>query len=122
MSIQESGEMYLETILILGKTQPQVRAIDVANFRDISRASVSRGLGLLKEDGYIIVDESGKIALTEKGRTRAESVYAKHKVLSEILVKIGVDAATADEDACRMEHYMSEESFAAIKKYFGYEK
>ncbi|SFE54552.1 iron (metal) dependent repressor, DtxR family [Peptostreptococcaceae bacterium pGA-8] len=120
MSIQESGEMYLETILILSKEQPQVRAIDVATYRELSRASVSRGLGLLRDDGYIDVDQSGHITLTEKGKERANSVYDKHNVLSSILKKIGVRDEVATEDACRMEHYMSDESFEAIKKYFGF--
>lgn len=120
VSLQESGEMYLESILVLSKESPQVRSIDVANHRDLSRASVSRGLGLLKENGYINIDEHGHISLTKKGKDKANSIYAKHEVLSEILMEIGVDKETAVEDACRMEHYMSDKSFEAIKKHFGY--
>ena len=105
MSIQESGEMYLETILILGKEGKKVRSIDIANYRDVSRASVSRAMGLLKENEYLDMDESGYITLTEKGNKLANAIYKRHLVLSEIFTSIGVSEDVAIEDACRVEHY-----------------
>ena len=117
MAIQESGEMYLETILILSKTKNVVRSIDVADFMDYSKPSVSRAMGLLKNDGYIEIDENGYIALTNKGKTTASTIYERHLVISDFLENIGVDAETASKDACRIEHYISDTTFKAIKEH-----
>ena len=113
----ESGEMYLETILILGIRKNLVRAVDVAEEMGISKASVSRALAKLKADSYVIVDDSGHIAFTEKGRAIAEKIYERHRVLTEILVAIGVNRETAAADACKMEHDISDETFAAMKRH-----
>lgn len=117
MAIQESGEMYLETILRLSKQSPYVRAIDISAFMGYSKPSVSRAMGLLRDQGYITVDEGGAIELTESGRRIAEKIYERHKTLTGILVQIGVDEETAAEDACRLEHYISDTSFQALKNY-----
>ncbi len=114
--IQESGEMYLETILILSNSQPHVRSIDVANYMNYSKPSVSRGVGILKEDGYVIMDESGYLTLTESGREIAEKIYERHVVLEKLLISIGVSPETAERDACKIEHVISEETFETIKK------
>ena len=119
--MHESGEMYLETILVLGKKKPTVRAVDVADDLGYSKPSVSRGLARLKADGCIIVDADGRIALTEKGRQIAEKIYERHVVLSRTLMALGVDEETALSDACKMEHDLSDSSFEAIKKHFKYE-
>jgi len=113
----ESGEMYLETILVLGLRKNLVRAVDVAEEMGISKASVSRALAKLKSDSYIIVDENGHIAFTEKGRAIAEKIYERHQVLTEILMALGVDRETAAADACKMEHDISDETFAAMKQH-----
>ena len=113
----ESGEMYLETILVLGLRKNLVRAVDVAEEMGISKASVSRALAKLKSDSYIIVDENGHIAFTEKGRAIAEKIYERHQVLTEILMALGVDRETAAADACKMEHDISDETFAAMKRH-----
>ena len=114
--------MYLETILVLGKRKNTVRAIDVAGDMNYSKASVSRALSRLKSDGCIIIDGDGFIALTEKGRQIAEKIYERHIVLSKMLMTLGVDEQTALSDACKMEHDLSDASFAAIKKHFNSEK
>ena len=116
--MHESGEMYLETILVLGKEKNYVRAIDIVEKRNFSRASVSRGLARLRQDACIVVDASGYIALTEKGRQIAEKIYERHQVLSVMLINLGVDEETAYEDACKIEHDISDETFAAIKAHF----
>ncbi len=116
--MQESGEMYLETILILGKKQNKVRAVDIVDEMGFSKPSVSRAMAKLKTDECIIVDSAGYIALTEKGREIAEKIYERHQLLSEILISLGVDATTAAEDACKMEHDISDESLEAIKRSF----
>ena len=113
----ESGEMYLETILILGLRKNLVRAVDVAEEMNISKPSVSRALAKLKSDSYIIVDENGHIAFTEKGRAIADKIYERHQVLTEILMALGVDRETAAADACKMEHDISDETFAAMKQH-----
>ncbi len=113
--MRESGEMYLETILVLGKEKNKVRAIDICDRMDYSKASVSRALVKLKNDACIIVDAYGSIALTEKGRQIAEKIYERHQVLSCMLMALGVDEKTATDDACKMEHDISDVSFAAIK-------
>lgn len=115
--MHESGEMYLETILRLGKKQNKVRSIDIAEEMGFSKASVSRAVSKLKQEEYIIVDGDGHIALTEKGHELAGSIYERHIVLTKMLVDLGVEEDVAAEDACKMEHVVSEESFAAIKKH-----
>ena len=111
----ESGEMYLETILILGIRKNLVRAVDVAEEMHLSKPSVSRALAKLKNDSCIIVDGNGHIAFTEKGRAIAEKIYERHLVLTEILMALGVDRETASADACKMEHDISEKTFDAMK-------
>lgn len=117
MALQESGEMYLETILILSREKNVVRAVDVAEYMGFSKPSVSRALNKLREDKYIITDSNGYIAFTETGRKAAERVYKMHTVLTQVLTGIGVDAKTASEDACRMEHVISDETFEAILRH-----
>ena len=113
----ESGEMYLETILILGLRKNLVRAVDVAEEMGLSKPSVSRALARLKADACIIVDENGHIAFTEKGRAIAEKIYDRHQVLNEILAALGVDRETAAADACNMAHDISDKTFEAIKRH-----
>lgn len=115
MAVQESGEMYLETILILSQTSDRVRAIDVGEALGYSKPSVSRALGLLRNHGLIEVDSAGYITLTKTGREHAESIYDRHKTLTRIFQLLGVRDEVASEDACRIEHYISEETFLAIK-------
>lgn len=117
MKIQESGEMYLESILVLRGEMPQVRAIDIVNYTGYTKPSISRALGLLKKDELIFVDKSGYITLTEAGEARAIKVYERHKVLTEFFEKIGVDEETASADACRIEHVISDETFDKIKEH-----
>ena len=117
MRLQESGEMYLETILILSQRMENVRAIDIGEEMGYSKPSVSRALKILKENSYINVDKNGYITLSKTGREIAEKIYERHQVLSEILIKLGIDPVIAIEDACRMEHVISDTSFEAIKKY-----
>ena len=113
----ESGEMYLETILILSKQKSSVRSIDVGEYMGFSKPSVSRAMGLLKNGGYVVTDENGFLSLTDAGREVAERIYERHTLLTELLVRLGVDRKTAVDDACRMEHYISNTSFAAIKRH-----
>ena len=115
MNLQESGEMYLETILILSKKQPTVRAIDVGEYMGYSKPSVSRALGLLREGGYVVSDSDGFLSLTDLGLQTAEKILSRHKVITEYLVKLGVSAETASSDACKIEHVISDESFEALK-------
>lgn len=116
--MRESGEMYLETILVLQKKIPKVRAIDMVQEMGYSKPSVSRALGILREDACVTVDPDGTITLTEKGRKIAEGIYERHVLLSKMLMSLGVGEETALEDACRIEHDISEESFEAIKNHF----
>lgn len=116
MKIQESAENYLETILILKNKNGAVRSIDIANELGFSKPSVSVAMKNLRENGYIEVDSSGYITLLDSGRQIAEKIYERHTTLSKWLVSLGVDAKTAAEDACRIEHIISSESFEAIKK------
>lgn len=116
MAIQESGEMYLETILVLSRKLNRVRAIDVGEELGYSKPSVSRAMSILKNDGYITVNEDGGILLTKSGKEIAEKIYERHIVLSSLLTSIGVPEEIAIEDACRMEHVISDESFDIIKK------
>lgn len=118
MALLESGEMYLETILVLSRQKPYVRAIDVGEYMGYSKPSVSRAMGLLKSGGYVLVDSDGHISLTDSGREVAETIYERHRVLTDILTGLGVDPETAVEDACKMEHYISDQSFRAIQKHF----
>ena len=115
MSLHESGQMYLETIFVLSKESKYVRAIDVGEHLGYSKPSVSRAMSILKKDGYVTVDADGYLSLTESGREVAESMYCRHTVISRLLVCLGVDEEIAAEDACRIEHVISEESFAAMK-------
>ncbi len=113
---EESVEDYLETILLLGKQMPQVRSVDVANELNYSKPSVSVAMKNLRQKNYVTVSEEGFIHLTEEGRLLAETVYERHSLISGWLISLGVDPEVAAEDACRMEHDISAESFAAIKK------
>lgn len=117
MQLQESGEMYLETIYVLTKKSTAVRAIDVGEHMGFSKPSVSRALGLLKTGGFVTVDENGFISLTADGEEIAEKIYERHTILTRLLVYLGVDEETASEDACRLEHAISDKSFEAIKKF-----
>ena len=117
MAIQESGEMYLETIHVLYKKNGHVRSIDVSEHMGYSKPSVSRAMGLLKEGGYITVDKDGSIALTASGLEVAEKIYERHTILSNLLVALGVSPETAAEDACKIEHAISDESFEVIKQH-----
>lgn len=116
MELSESREMYLETILILSKTSSSVHAVDICEHMNFSRPSVSRALKHLNEDGYINISRNKQITLTEAGMEIAESMYERHMVLSECLMRMGVSRENATADACRMEHVISAESFEAIKK------
>ena len=117
MNLQESGEMYLETILILLRSSSSVRAIDVGEYMGYSKPSVSRAMGKLKSDGFITVDESGFITLTENGTTVAEKIYERHTLLTAFIEGMGVSRETAAADACKIEHDISDETFEAIKKF-----
>ena len=116
MKIQESGENYLETILILQKRNGIARSVDIANELNFSRASVSRAMSLLKTSGYIEIGNINQIILTEKGQEIAEKVYEKHCTLKDFLITIGVDNDIAAEDACKMEHIISEQTFNCLKE------
>ena len=117
MALQESGEMYLESIFVLSKKNKSVHAIDVCEYMGYSKPSVSRAVKILRENGYITVEKDGNLRLTEKGTSVAESMYQRHTVLTNFLKSLGVDANTASNDACKIEHVISEESFEAIKKH-----
>ena len=122
MKIQESAEMYLETILVLSHRLSDVRSIDIAVELDYKKPSVSVAMKNLRENGYIEMDNSGYITLTEKGKTIAETIYERHTFLSNWLIRLGVDKTTAVEDACRIEHVISPASFSALKKHAQGEK
>ena len=117
MSLHSSGEMYLETIYVLTSKSDTVRALDVAEHMGFSKPSVSRALKLLIKDGYIYVDESGFITLSPAGTGIAKKIFERHTLLTKALMMLGVDKKTAAEDACRIEHHISDDSVAAIKKY-----
>ena len=117
MQIQESGEMYLETIHVLLKKNGQVRSIDISEHMGYSKPSVSRAMGILRSGGYILVDKEGHIILTESGDRVARKIYERHTILSKMIRQLGVDEKTAAEDACKMEHAISDASFEAIKKH-----
>ena len=117
MHIQESGEMYLETIHVLSQKKGEVRSIDVCEYMGYSKPSVSRAMGILKNAGYIEVDKHGYITLTDEGLSLAQKMYSRHTLLTRMLVKLGVDEEVAAEDACKIEHHISEATFDAIKKF-----
>ena len=116
MRLLESGEMYLETILILSEQKGRVRSLDVAEYMGFSKPSISRAVALLKSGGYITVDEDGYLSLTGAGHEVADKIYERHTVLTDFLVSIGVGRERASEDACKIEHDISDESFEAIKR------
>ena len=115
MALQESGEMYLETIYVLSQKSDSVRSIDIAEHLEYSKPSVSRAIGLLKDEGLVRKDADGFVKLTEAGEILAKRIYERHTVLTKLLKDIGVDDKTASEDACRIEHYISDTTFDAIK-------
>jgi Mn-dependent DtxR family transcriptional regulator len=115
LALQESGEMYLESIYVLSKEKNCVRAIDVGEHLGYSKPSVSRAMGILRRDGYITVDKDGSIALTEMGKSVAETMFDRHTLLTHFLVSLGVDEKTATDDACKIEHVISARSFDAIR-------
>lgn len=117
MSLQESGEMYLETILILSKKGSAIRSIDICEYMGFSKPSVSRAVGLLKNGEFIEVDNSGFITLTSKGKEIAQKIYDKHNLLTQFLVKLGVEEKIASDDACKMEHCISDKTFDALKNF-----
>ena len=114
MTVRESGEMYLEAILVLAKKSGYVRSIDVSEYLGYSKPSVSRAMGILREGGYILMEKDGAITLTDSGKKLAETIYERHTVLSELLIRLGVDEKTATDDACRIEHVISDESFLSL--------
>lgn len=117
LHIQESGEMYLETIYVLTKQKPLVRAIDVSEHMGFSKPSVSRAVGLLKDAGLLEVEGGGSLRLTESGLDMAKKIYERHTILTSFLVSIGVDEKIAADDACKIEHHISDETLNAIKNY-----
>lgn len=117
MNLQESGEMYLESVYVLSQKMGNVRSLDVAEYMGFSKPSVSRAVGLLKEGGYLVSDSNGYLVLTTLGEERARKIYERHTILSEVLVAIGVDPKIAAEDACRVEHVISDETFDAVKRH-----
>ncbi len=117
MRMQESAEMYLETIYVLIENTGAVRSIDVAEQMGYSKPSVSRAVGLLKQGGYITMAENGYLSLTEEGRRAAKKIFERHTVLSKFLMRVGVSAEMASKDACKIEHVISDETIAAIKKF-----
>ena len=117
MHLQESGEMYLESILVLSRTNTHVRAIDVCEYMGYSKPSVSRAVSILKKGGYIESAQDGSLLLTEEGKALAEKIYERHHLLTEFLVELGVDREIAAEDACKMEHDISDTTLEAIRKF-----
>lgn len=117
MNLQESGEMYLETIYMLYKKQGSVRSLDVAEYMGFSKPSVSRAVGILKKDGYLTMAKDGMLNLTDKGEERAKKICERHTLLTDYLLKLGVDYDNASKDACKMEHHISETTFEAFKKH-----
>ena len=117
MALQESGEMYLESILVLSQKNEPVRSMDVAKYLGVSKPSVSRAMAILKNGNYVCIDSQGYITLAEAGRKIAEKIYERHVVLSKFLTDLGVNEKTAEEDACRIEHIISDDAFAVIKNH-----
>ena len=117
MHLQESGEMYLETIYVLSQSGKPVRSVDVGEYMGFSKPSVSRAVGLLKEGGYVVMNAEGHLSLTDEGRDAAEKIFQRHTVLTRLLVELGADEETAAEDACRMEHVISDMTYEAIRRH-----
>ena len=117
MALQESGEMYIEAIYVLSQKSSNVRSIDVGEYLGYSKPSVSRAIGVLKNEGFVETNDSGYLALTKEGKLLGKRIYERHTVLTQILINLGVDEKTASEDACRIEHYISDKTFNAIKKH-----
>lgn len=117
MQLQESGEMYLETILVLSKTMSAVRSVDVGEHMGFSKPSVSRAIGLLKQGGLVEVDANGHLTLTDEGRRVAEHTYERHRLLKEYFIWLGVDPEVADSDACKIEHHISDETVEALRRH-----
>ncbi len=117
MHIQESGEMYLESIYVLSQNSTQVRSVDVAEYLNYSKPSVSRAVGLLKSGGYLLMDKDGFLSLTESGRVIAQKIYARHTLICQLLERLGVSPEVAAADACKIEHAISDESFEALKTF-----
>ena len=117
MSIRESGEIYLETILILSRSSSEVHSIDVADYINVSKPSVSRAVGILKSAGYIVTGKDNSLVLTDMGLEAAERIYDRHSTIAEMLKSLGVSEENAVNDACKMEHDISEETFLAFKKH-----
>lgn len=117
MRLQESGEMYLESIYVLSKKSNTVRSIDVVEYMGFSKPSVSRAVGILKKGGLLTTDENGHLLLTDDGLEAAKKIYERHTLITEFLIKLGVDKETASEDACKMEHDISDSTINAIKKF-----
>ncbi len=115
MALQESGEMYLEAIYVLSQKSAAVRGIDVGDYLGYSKPSVSRAIGLLKNEGLVKKDDDGYLKLTEAGKIMAKRIYERHTVLTRLFINLGVDEKIATEDACRIEHYISDETFDAVK-------
>ncbi len=122
MRLQESGQMYLETIYVLSKKGSSVRSVDVGEYMGYSKPSVSRAVSLLREGGYVVMDKDGFLHLTDAGLEVAEKMYERHTMLTEFLVRLGVDREIASEDACKIEHDLSDQSFEAIKRFATDEK
>jgi Mn-dependent DtxR family transcriptional regulator len=114
MILHESGQMYLETICVLSQSNNKIRAIDIGNYLGYSKPSVSRAIGLLKKGEYVVVDKDGFITMTDLGKQVAEKLYERQTLLTNLLISLGVDKETATEDACKIEHVISDESFKAI--------
>lgn len=117
MSVHESGEMYLEAILVLSRKNGYVRSVDVSEYLGYSKPSVSRAMGILRAGEYIVIEKDGNITLTDSGKEIAEKIFERHTVLSKLLIRLGVSEETAAADACKMEHAVSDESFQAIKRF-----
>ena len=117
MILHESGQMYLETICVLSQSNNKIRAIDIGNYLGYSKPSVSRAIGLLKKGEYVVVDKDGFITMTDLGKQVAEKLYERHTLLTNLLISLGVDKETATEDACKIEHVISDKSFSAIKEH-----
>ena len=117
MKLLESGQMYLETIYVLSREMPVVHSIDISEHMGYSKPSVSRAIGLLRAGGYVDMAEDGSLTLTPAGVEAAEQIYARHTILTDLLVRLGVDRETAAEDACKMEHVISDESLRAIREF-----
>lgn len=117
MRLQESGEMYLETIYVLNKEGKPVRSIDVGEYMGYSKPSVSRAMSLLKQGGYVVADPDGFLTLTDSGLEIAKKMYERHTIISDFLIGLGVDEKTASDDACKIEHDISDASFEAIKRF-----